>query len=79
MDVSSGSNVRDVIKRIPLRTKKGHYYLIVATRSTGSKQFKKEWQDWFNWFDNFASEVIKLSDHDSLVIEILSGRQAILY
>jgi hypothetical protein len=74
MDVSSGSNVRDVIKYIPLRTKKGRYHLIVATRKTGGKQFEK----WQNWFNKFANEVSKLSDHDSLVVEILSGRQAIL-
>lgn len=75
MDVSSGSNVRDVIYCIPLRTKRGRYHLIVATRKTGGEQF----EEWQNWFNEFAIEVSKLSDPDSLVVEILSGRQAILY
>jgi hypothetical protein len=70
--IISGSRTRDFIKSIRLSTGKRHYYLVVATRTTGGKKFV-EWQ---NRLKEFAEKVEKLSDLDRLVIDILSGKQA---
>jgi hypothetical protein len=72
--IISGSPIRDVIKPIRLSTGRRHYHLVVATRTTGGKEFEA-WQKWLN---EFAEEVEKLSDLDRLVIDILSGKQAML-
>jgi hypothetical protein len=74
IDMSSGPAVRDVIKSIPLRTGKGRYHLIVATRTTRGREV----ESWQRWFKNFADEVHKLSDVDSLVVDILTSKQAML-
>jgi len=74
MNVSGGSSTRDVIKSIKLRTARGHYHLIVATRVTRGQQF----MNWQKWLNDFADEVSKLSDVNPLVLSILSGRQTTL-
>jgi hypothetical protein len=75
--ISKGSSNRDFVKEIRLHTGKGHYHLIVATRTTAGQKYEK----WHNWFAKFAEEVEKLSKYDRLdhaVIDILTGRQATL-
>jgi hypothetical protein len=75
--ISKGSSNRDFVKEIRLHTGKGHYHLIVATRTTAGQEYEK----WHNWFAKFAEEVEKLSKYDRLdhaVIDILTGRQATL-
>ena len=75
--ISKGSPYRDFVKEIRLYTGKGHYHLIVATRTTGGQEYEK----WRNWITKFAEEVEELSKYDQLdnaVINILTGRQAML-
>jgi hypothetical protein len=75
--ISKGSSNRDFVREIRLHTGKGHYHLIVATRTTAGQEYEK----WHNWFAKFAEEVEKLSKYDRLdhaVIDILTGRQATL-
>jgi hypothetical protein len=72
--IISGSPTRDIIKPIRLSTGRRHYHLVVATRTTGGEGFEK----WKKWLNEFAEEVEKLSDLDRLVIDILSGKQAML-
>lgn len=75
--ISKGSPYRDFVKEIRLYTGKGHYHLIVATRTTAGQEYEK----WRSWFAKFAEEVEELSKYDRLdhaVINILTGRQATL-
>jgi hypothetical protein len=75
--ISKGSPYRDFVKEIRLYTGKGHYHLVVATRTTGGQ----EYEEWHNWFAKSAEEVEELSKYDQLdhaVIDILTGRQATL-
>jgi hypothetical protein len=72
--VGRGSPVRDFIRPIRLRTKRGHYYLVIATRTTAGEDYIK----WQNWLDKFAAEVEALSDVQPIVIDILLSRQATL-
>jgi hypothetical protein len=72
--IISGSPTRDFIKPIRLSTGRRRYHLIVATRTTGGREF----ESWQKWLNEFAKEVEKLSDLDRLVIDILSGKQATL-
>jgi hypothetical protein len=74
IEVVKGSRVRNAIKSIRLRTRRRHYHLIVATRTTGGADFK-EWQ---NRLNQFAAEVETLSDVNRIVIDILRGRQTTL-
>jgi hypothetical protein len=75
--ISKGSLYRDFVKEIRLYTGRGHYHLVVATRTTAGQ----EYEEWRNWFAKFAEEVEELSKYDQLdhvVIDILTGRQATL-
>jgi hypothetical protein len=75
--ISKGSPYRDFVKEIRLYTGKGHYHLVVATRTTGGQ----EYEEWHNWFAKSAEKVEELSKYDQLdhaVIDILTGRQATL-
>jgi hypothetical protein len=74
LHVGRGSPIRDFIRPIRLRTKRGHYYLVIATRTTGGEKYI-EWQ---NWLDKFAAEVEALNDVQPSVIDILLSKQATL-
>lgn len=69
--VQSGSNVRDIIKTVEIKTKSAHYVLLYATRRTGGANYES-WQD---GFEQFAKRIGELSETGDLALQILLGKQ----
>ena len=66
-----GSHTRNVIESIPIRTKKQHYELLIATRVTGGTD-SPQWQ---KALLSYAKEIGKLSDSGKTIVDIIQGPQ----
>lgn len=69
--ITSGSNKRDIIKKVPIKTKSRNYILLYATRKTGGRDYKT----WQREFEKLANDIGKLSDTGNLALNVLSGEQ----
>ncbi len=69
--LSSGSNYRNVVSSIKIRTDKQTYTLLFATRTTGGKHH----ETWQKIFSDYNTCIEKLSDAGKTMIGVLKGSQ----
>ena len=69
--INSGSNKRDVLKKVDIKTRSGYYVLLYATRSTGGSNYER----WQKGAEELATEISHLSNSGKSIINILLGEQ----
>lgn len=69
--VIRGSDHRDIIIKVPIRTRQLNYYLLYATRTTAGKDSKY----WQTSFEAFAKWIGDLSDTGKMALDVLGGKQ----
>jgi hypothetical protein len=68
-----GKNKRDVIIKVPIRTRQSNYLLIYATRKTSGDS-----SGWQKPFEDFATWIGRQSNIGELALLVLTGRQSSL-
>lgn len=66
-----GTNRRNVVVKVPIRTKQFSYLLIYATRQTSGNS-----SSWQKPFEDFANWIGRQSDTGELALLVLTGRQS---